>query len=116
MDINPYGSINSLLVSTLAGILPVAHDQYSGTAKTYGLFTIYNRLPEMNASGKNHSIGVYGDLDVFSNNDLSAESSIIGTITAALNNAGIIAKDISDVPFDGVSHHVVIEFYYSKSR
>ena len=116
MDINSFTSINALLVSALKDILPVAHDQYSGTAKTYGLFTIYNRLPEMNASGKNHSIGIYGDLDVFSDIDLSAESSIVGTITAALNNAGFIGKDISDVPYDGISHHVLIEFYYSKSR
>lgn len=116
MDINSYASINALLVSTLKDILPVAHDEYSGDATTYGIFTTYNRLPEQFASGKNHSVGLYGDLDVFSGTDLSGASSIIGTITAAMNGAGFTVLDPRDAPFDGVSHHSVIEFYFSKSR
>ena len=116
MDINPFASVNSILVTALSSILPIAHESYSGTAKTYALFTTYNRLPEQLASGKNHTVGVYGDIDVFSDADLSGSASIVKTITTALNAAGATVKDIKDVPFDGVSHHVLIEFYISKVR
>jgi len=116
MDINPFASVNSIIVSAIGSILPVAHDQYSGTAKTYAIFSTYNRLPEIFGSGKNHSVGVYGDIDVFSDKDISGSTSIVSTIVAALNAAGVTVKDIRDVPFDGVSHHVLIEFYMSKAR
>ena len=113
---NPWVSINGEIVATLEPILPTAHDVYSGSAKTYAIFTTYNRIPEINASGKSHATGTYGDIDVFSDKDISGESSIIGTITTALEAAGIIVKDARDIPFDGVSHHVLIPFYKSVPR
>ena len=115
-DIKVYTSIYSIIVGALSSILPTAHDVYTGIAKTYALFAVYNRLPEQLASGKNHTIGVYGDIDVFSDKSLISNPSIIGTIEAALSAAGVIVKDIRDVTFDGVSHHVLIEFYISKAR
>jgi len=116
MDINPFVSVNSILVGALTPILPIAHDKYTGTAKTYALFSVYNRLPEMLASGKNHTVGVYGDIDVFSDADISGSTSIVSTITTALNSAGVTVRDIRDIEYDGVSHHVLIEFYISKAR
>ena len=116
MDINPFVSVNSIIVGALSSILPIAHDTYTGSAKTYALFTVYNRLPEIGASGKNHAVGVYGDIDVFSDSDLTGASSIIGTIATALNTAGVTITDIRDVAYDGVSHHVLIQFYISKAR
>lgn len=124
MDINPYASVNSIIVGAISplypkdaeGNYPVAHDVYTGSAKKYVLFSAYNRLPEQLASGMNHTIGVYGDIDVFSDADISGSSSIIKTIATALNAAKVIVKDIRDVTFDGVSHHVLIEFYISKAR
>ena len=116
MDINPFASVNSIMSAALTSILPIAHEQYTGTAKTYAIFTIYNRLPEILASGKNHTVGVYGDIDVFSDADISGSTSIVSTIAATLNGAGVAVKDIRDIPFDGVSHHVLIEFYISKAR
>lgn len=116
MDINPYASANSIIVSAIGSILPTAHDQYSGTAKTYALFSTYNRLPEQNASGRNHAVGVYGDIDVFSDTDISGSTSIVSTIASALNSADVMVRDIRDVEYDGVSHHVLIEFYISKAR
>lgn len=116
MDRNPYASVNAEIVSALSSTIPVRHDQYSGTAKTYGMFTIYNRIPEVNASGKNHAIGIYGDLDVFSDQDLTGDSELIATISGKLNDAGFEVLDIPDGLYDGVKHHVVIEFYLRKSR
>lgn len=116
MDINPFASVNSILDGALTSILPIAHEQYAGPAKTYAIFTIYNRLPEMLASGKNHTVGVYGDIDVFSDADISGSTSVVSTVATALNSAGVTVKDIRDIPFDGVSHHVLIEFYISKAR
>lgn len=116
MDINPYASVNSIIVGALSSILPTAHEQYTGIAKTYALFSTYNRLPEQLASGMNHTTGVYGDIDVFSDADISGSTSIVKTIATALNAAGVTVKDIRDIPYDGVSHHVLIEFYVSKAR
>jgi hypothetical protein len=116
MDINPFVSVNSILVGALTPILPTVHSVYSGIAKTYAIFEIYNRLPEQLASGKNHTIGVYGDIDVFSNADISGSTSIVGTIVTALNAAGVAVRNVIDVAYDGVSHHVLIEFYISKAR
>ena len=116
MDINPFVSVNSIMSAALSSILPIAHEQYTGTAKTYAIFSIYNRLPEMLASGKNHSVGVYGDIDVFSDKDISGSTSIVSTIATALNSAGVTVRDIRDIEYDGVSHHVLIEFYISKAR
>lgn len=116
MDIDPFTSVNSVIVGALSAILPTAHDSYTGNAKTYALFTVYNRLPEQMASGKNHTIGVYGDIDVISDTDLSGSTSIVKTITTALNAAGVTVKDIRDVEYDGVAHHALIEFYISKAR
>ena len=116
MDINPFASVSSILVGALSSILPITHDQYTGAAKTYALFTTYNRLPEMLASGKNHTVGAYGDIDVFSDVDISSSNSIVKTIATALNAAGVTVRDIRDIEYDGVSHHVLIEFYISKAR
>ena len=115
-DIDSYFSPNSIIVTALNGIIPAAHDIYTGAAKTYATFIFYDRVPEVHASGKNHRKGAYGDVDVFSDADLSSASSIIGTIADALNSAGVIVKNIRDTQYDGVKHHVVIEFYISKSR
>lgn len=116
MGINPFASINDEIVTAMEPILPTRHDVYSGSAKTYAMFTTYNRIPEINASGRNHAVGVYGDIDVFSDKDMSGASSIIGTITSALEAAGIVVKDARDGVFDGVTHHVIIEFYKSIAR
>lgn len=109
-------SINDEIITAMKPILPTAHDVYSGSAKTYAIFTTYNRIPEINASGKSHATGVYGDIDVLSDKDISGKSSIIGTIITALEAAGFVVNDARDIPFDGVSHHVLIPFYKSVPR
>lgn len=116
MGINPFASINDEIVTAMEPILPTRHDVYSGSAKTYAMFTTYNRIPEINASGKNHAVGVYGDIDVFSDKDLTYGSTIIESICAALEAAGFIVKDVRDIEYDGVSHRVLIEFYKSVPR
>ena len=115
-DINPYFSPNAQIVAALKNIVPIEHTQYTGTADTYATFVFYNRLPEVMASGKNHRQGAYGDIDVFSDADLSSSSSIIATIASALNSEGVTVKNIRDTVYDSVKHHVVIEFYISKER
>ena len=104
-------SVNSLIVSALKSILPVAHDVYPGDAKTYATFTTYNRLPSLHSSGDNKSIDVYGDIDVFSDSDISVASSVVAQICTALNSSGFKVRDVRDIEYDGVLHHVLIEFY-----
>lgn len=108
-----YVSINSTIVAALKPILPTVHGVYSGTAKTYATFMTYNSLKENQASGVHHALGIYGDIDVFSDSDMSGATSIIDAITTALEAAGIEVKDIRDDVFDGITHHVVIPFYKS---
>lgn len=116
MGINPFASINDEIVTAMEPILPTRHDVYSGSAKTYAMFTTYNRIPEINASGKNHAVGVYGDIDVFSDKDLTYGSTILESICSALEAAGFVVKDVRDIEYDSVSHHALIEFYKSKPR
>ena len=116
MAIDPYVSINAELVSALSGTLAAAHDIYSGTAKTYGIFTVLNRLPEVIGSAKNHAVGVYVDLDVFSTDDLTGGSTVITSVVSKLNQSGFTVKGVSDIPYDGVKHHVMIEIYKRKPR
>lgn len=108
---NPWVSINDEIVTALEPILPTRHDVYSGSAKTYAMFTTYNRLPKISASGKNHAVGVYGDIDVFSDNDLTYGTTTVESICAALEAAGIAVEDVRDAEYDGVSHHVIIPFH-----
>ena len=114
-DINPYFSPNAQIETALAGIIECGHAKYVGKQKTYATY-MFDRSPEVFASGKNHRQGAYGDIDVFSDADLSSASSIIGTISSALNSAGVTVKNIRDTVYDSVKHHVVIEFYISKER
>ena len=116
MGINPFASINEEIITAMKPILPTAHDAYSGTAKTYAMFSTYSRLPEINASGRNHAVGVYGDIDVFSDKDLTYGSTILESICSALEAARFVVKDVRDIEYDGVSHHALIEFYKSKPR
>lgn len=115
-DVKAYMSINPILDDALSDILPIAHAKYSGAAKTYATFIVYNNNPAAFASGKNHKIEAYGDIDVFSDVDLSGSSSLIDSIDEALNDAGVTVLNIRDTAYDGVAHHKIIEFYISRDR
>lgn len=113
MDINPYSDESETIKAAIGSILPTAHFKYNATATPYAIFMFYNSLPEVLASGKNHRVGVYGDIDIFSKTDLN-----VGAIITALLVAGIEVRDCRDVDFDAAIgiYHKLIEFYIPVKR
>lgn len=105
--------MNKLIIDTLTPLaIPVSFQSYSGKAKTYITFFIYNEQGELWADNVETQTGIYIQIDVWSDVDYTI---LVENVINAMVNAGFKRRSANDLyTSESKIYHKVIRFSYIK--